>query len=151
MLGIDGLRCWCCRHHTNVKSHCPHLLEKLRDARKRKRCILADGGELIVDKVLETDVQLDGHTVHIKFSNLPVQCPILNVRRIVKQGNIVVFQEQGGYILHKKTGRQINFIEREGVYFVKMKLPGLNDDTEAMQVDTAGDDGNPAGFARQEP
>ena len=57
---------------------------------------MADGGELIVDKVLETDVQLDGRTVHVKFSDLPVQCPILGVRRIVKQGNIVVFQEKGG-------------------------------------------------------
>ena len=133
----------------NVKKHCPHLLGKLRDASKRKRCILADGGELLVDKVLETDVELDGYNVHVKFSDLPVQCPILSVRRIVKQGNVVVFQEQGGYILHKKSGRRINFIEREGVYFVKMKLPTNPDD--AMEVDSSLDESSRSGFARPEP
>ena len=135
----------------NVKQHCPHLLDRLREAKKKKRCIMADGGELIVDKVLEVDVELDGFEVHVKFSDLPVQCPILSVRRIVKQGNIVVFKDRGGYILHKHSGRRIHFIEREGVYFVKMKLPSSNDmDVDPKSMASSGDDPM-SGLTRPEP
>ena len=71
----------------------------------------------------ELSVELDGQPVTIKLSELPVQCPILSVREIVKRGSMVVFRNQGGYIVHKVTGRKINFVENDGVYFVRMKCP----------------------------
>ena len=36
----------------------------------------------------------------------------------------MILNEHGGYILHKESGRQIPFVEREGVYFIKMKILG---------------------------
>ena len=65
---------------------------------------------------------MDGHKVPITFSDLPVQCPILSVRRIVRRGNKVVFNLDGGYIKHKATGNKMYFVEREGIYFIKMKI-----------------------------
>ena len=75
---------------------------------------------------------------------------------MVKQGNIVVFHEDGGSILHKQSGRRINFSEREGVYTVEMKLPGFSNDdsmdvdTEPMNVDTHQDMDRTPGFTRPE-
>ena len=69
-----------------------------------------------------TEVELEGHKVPITFSDLPVQCPILSVRKIVRRGNKVVFNLDGGYIKHKATGNKMYFVEREGVYFIKMKI-----------------------------
>ena len=63
------------------------------------------------------------------------------------QGNAVVSNDEGGYIVHKKTGRQIHFVEREGACFVRMKMPN------AMQVDSEGtpDGDDPmSGFTRPE-
>ena len=59
--------------------------------------------------------------------------------KIDKRGNMVVFQNQVGYIVHKTTGRKINFVDRDGVYLVRMKLPGCM----AKDVES-----NESGFSR---
>ena len=106
----------------NVQKHCPQLAHLVREARKRTRCIMANGDELVITKELEVLCGLDGQDVPVTFADLPVSCPILSVRRIVRRGNKVVFEDEGGYILEKATGKKMYFIEREGVYFIKMKI-----------------------------
>ena len=88
---------------------------------------MANGGELLVTHELDVVCELDGHDVPVTFSDLPVSCPILSVRRIVKRGNRVVFDDDGSYILEKATGRRIEFVERERVYFVRMKMKDVGD------------------------
>ena len=122
----------------NVVKHCPELAFALKEAVRRKRCICANGGEMLVDKEIKLNVELDGHAMPIKFSELPVQCPILSVRRIARKGNDIVFTEDVGYIEHRTSGRRIVFTEREGVYFVRMRITGPDSS-----------DQDPAGFARQ--
>ena len=63
---------------------------------------------MIVDNEIELNIELDGQPVTVKLSELPVQMPVLSVRKIVKKGNKVVFQDQGGYIGNRNTGRNIN-------------------------------------------
>ena len=50
------------------------------------------------------------------------------MRKIVRNGNYVKFRRGGGYIFNAKTGKKLPFVERQGVYFVKVKvldpLPG---------------------------
>ena len=60
----------------------------------------------------------------VKFADLPVQCPILSVRRMIRKGNDIVFTEEGRYIPHRTSRRRIDFVEGEGVYFIKMKILG---------------------------
>ena len=128
--GVPGIR---------VDKHCFQLRHKLREATKKFKCVTANGGEMVIDKEIGLSVQLDGQPVTIKLSELPVQCPILSVRKIVKRGNRVAFQYQGGYIVHKATGRKNNFVDNDGVYFVRMKLPGcITKDVES----------NESGFSR---
>ena len=107
----------------NVDKHCLQLRHKLREATQMFKCVTANGGEMVIDKEIELNIELDGQPVTVKLSKLPVQCPILSVRKIVKKGNMVVFQYQGGFIVHKTAGRKINFVDRDGVYVVRMKLP----------------------------
>jgi hypothetical protein len=92
-----------------------------------------------VDKEIELNVELEGQPVTVKLSELPVQMPILSVRKIVKKGNKVVFQDHGGYIVNNNTGRKINFVDRDGVYSVRMKLP----ENPAQSIES-----NKSGFSR---
>ena len=41
---------------------------------------------------------------------------------MVKNQNDVIFEDSGGSIRNRKTGRVIKFFEHEGVYFLKMKV-----------------------------
>ena len=79
---------------------------------------------MICDSEIELKREMDAHTMNIQFSDLPVSCPILSVRRTVKKGKAIVFNDGGGYILHRQSKRRIEFVEREGVYFIKMKITG---------------------------
>ena len=85
----------------------------------RKRCITANGGEMICDGEIELKCEIDGHAMNIKLPDLPVTCPILSVRRIVN-----VINDGGGCIIHRQSQRRIDFVEREAVYFIKMKTMG---------------------------
>ena len=79
---------------------------------------------MVIDKETDIDCEFGNHKMSIVFADLPVQCPILSVRRIIKKGNGVVFNDAGGFIEHTVTRRRIDFIEREGVYCIKMNIVG---------------------------
>ena len=76
----------------------------------------------MIDKEIDIDCEFGDHKMSIVFADLPVQCPILSVRRKFKKGNRVIFNDGGGYIEHSVTRRRIDFVEREGVYFIKMNI-----------------------------
>ena len=95
---------------TKAKEHCPHLRHDLRGAAIRKRCITANGGGMSCDSEIELKSEMGGHTINMKFSALPVRCPIFSVRRIVKKGNNIVFNDGGGYILHRQSKRRIDLV-----------------------------------------
>ena len=117
----------------DVKSQAPGFDRLLRHATKRKRYIAANGGEMLIDSKIELCCELDGHQMAVKFADLPVQCPILNVRRIIRKGYDIVFTEDGEHIQHRTSRRKIDFVEREGVYFINMKILGLGTDLGAAQ------------------
>ena len=50
----------------SVDKHCPQLRHKLREATKKLKCATANGGEMVIDKEIELNVQLDGQPVTIK-------------------------------------------------------------------------------------
>ena len=73
-------------------------------------------------EVVDVLVDIDGEAHTIDFDDLPVECPIISVRKIVRKGNKVVFQEKGGYILNETTRNKLNFTEKQGVYFIKLHV-----------------------------
>ena len=121
----------------DVKSHALGFDRLLQHATKRKRCIAATGGEMLIESEIELCCELDGHQMAVMFADLPVQCPILSVRCIIRKGNDIVFTEDGGYIQHRTSRRKIDLVEREGVYFIKMKiLDGVNSPDDAINKST---------------
>ena len=53
--------------------------------------------------------------------------PILSVRRVVKNKNRVLFEDEGGPTESKSTGMRIPFFEHEGVYVLKLKIKKPSD------------------------
>ena len=70
--------------------------------------------------MVDVEASIQGENHSIEFDDLPVECPIISVRKIVRKGNKVVFKKKGGYILNEKSGKRLDFIEMNGVYFIKI-------------------------------
>lgn len=62
-------------------------------ATKIRRCVLANGDPMESDETVAVRVDIQGKQHIIDFDDLPVECPIISVRKIVRKGNRVVFQE----------------------------------------------------------
>ena len=95
---------------------------QIKNGSKKRRCVLADGTEIRSEGVVEVRAEIEGEEHIIPFDDLPVECPIISVRRIVRKGNIVKFKKDGGYILNASSGRKLRFVERNGVYYIKLKV-----------------------------
>ena len=101
---------------------------KKRKGKRTRKCVLANGEPMESDEVVDVKVTIDGETHVIEFDDLPVECPIISVRKIVHKGNRVVFQEKGGYILNVVTRKKLHFIEKHGVYFIKIMIQPPDED-----------------------
>jgi len=58
----------------------------------------------------------------VAFKDMETELPILSVRKMVKNENDVKFEEGGGFIRNRRSGRVLRFFEHEGVYFIKLKV-----------------------------
>ena len=56
------------------------------------------------------------------FQVAGVNGPLGSVRKICKEGNRVVFDEEGSYIEDKKTGMITRIRDEAGVYVLKLKV-----------------------------
>ena len=48
--------------------------------------------------------------------------PIFSISNVAREKHRVVFEDDGGNVLHKPTGQRFDFIISSGVYFIKMKV-----------------------------
>ena len=91
---------------------------------------------------------LVGNTkVTIPFKHMKVKCPILSVRKLVRDGNDVHFSQHGGWIENATTGQRIELFAFQGVYFLKVKI--LPPVPSAESTDPPVESANSEGFARQ--
>ena len=123
--GVDGM---------NVLETFPGA--NIEKAKNPIKCFTANGEEMLADQVARLRVELDGEESEIPFSNLPITMPIISVRRHIHRGYRCRIHENGGYFRNVTTRQKSKFIEKDGVYFMKMKIMG-NTGT-----------GTEAGFAR---
>ena len=63
----------------------------------------------------------EGFESDVTFQNIKVTTPILSVRKLVKKGHQVQFRRGGGAIV-AAGGQRMEFVERGGVYYIKMKI-----------------------------
>ena len=94
--------------------------------RPQQNCITACGTPLEHRGHCNLNVEIGGEDHILPMDDLDVDVPILSVRRIVRRGNLVKFRRGGGYIQNARTGRKLPFIERQGVYFIKVKVKNPN-------------------------
>ena len=66
----------------------------------------------------------------IPFEDLPIECPIISVRKVVKKGIIVKVKGGGGYIMNIATKKKLRLIENNGNYFINIQIdpPTTNED-----------------------
>ena len=72
------------------------------------------------DEVVYVKVHIEGETHVIYFDDLPVECPMISVRKIVHKRKEVVFSGEGGYRINDATSKKLHIIEKHGVYFIKI-------------------------------
>ena len=66
-----------------------------------------------------------GVHVGVTWSHMRVKCPILSIRCLVDDGHDMRIYKGGGSIRNTSTGKEIQFFEHAGVYYLKMKLDSL--------------------------
>lgn len=115
--GVDGM---------DIDAICPGV--KVEKAANPITCITANGEEMIADQVASLHVELDGQGCDIPFSKLPLTMPIISVRRHIHRGHRCRIQENGGYFRNVATRKKARFIEKDGVYFMRMKVRGSTDE-----------------------
>ena len=86
------------------------------------RCVLADGKEIQSKGMIEVEAVIDNETHMIPFEHLPVECPIISVKKIVKKKICVTVRDGGGYILKASSSSIFWSIARRG----RRVLPGLD-------------------------
>ena len=78
-------------------------------------------------------VSLDGQESSIPFSDLPLEMLIVSVRQHVgSRKHTCRIQDGGGYFRRVVTRKKSRFVEREGVYFMRMKILGPSDKGDEM-------------------
>ena len=67
--------------------------------------------------------------------------PIISARRVVKNQNRALFEDESGHIESQATGMCMPFFKHEGVYFLKLKIKKPADPIpQAKQLHSAGED-----------
>ena len=129
--GCNGGRCKKLFKHYKVHPH--------DDEHPELNCVSACGTKLEHNGYCNLHVEIGGEEHILPMDDLNVDVPILSVRKIVRNGNYVKCRLGGGYIFNKKTGKKLYFVERQGVYFVKVKMlePMPGDGTSSKHEDAS--------------
>ena len=96
------------------------------------RCVAANGAPLENGGYVNLNVSIAGEDHILPMDDLPLELQIPSVRKIIREGNYVTFRNGGGYIKSVKSGKRLYFVERQGVYFIKVQVktpsPGKTSD-----------------------
>ena len=128
----------------NVGKHFPAykpLVTQTAESRQGDGAKTANGHLLVSKGRCLVGAHAQGSDFCISFKDMDIDMPILSVRKMVKNDNVVSFQDDGGSILNRRTGRAIHFYEHEGVYFVKLRI---KDPEHTLMIDA-----DAQGFRRQ--
>ena len=94
-------------------------------------------------------VEAGGQSFDLDVCNIKTHMPMLSVRRVVKNENRVLLEDEGGHIESKATGMCIPVFEPEGVYFLKLKIKKPADPVpEASNFTQPAKSKSSTGFAR---
>ena len=107
-------------------------------------CSTASGEQMLADKEALCSVELDGQPVDIAFRDLPLTMPILSMRRRIHRGHSCRIRDGGGYFRNLATRKKTRFVEKDCVYFVRMKIKGPS----TIESTSVSSNERPSGVAR---
>ena len=90
---------------------------RIQSVRKTQQCVLADGTEIMSKRICSVTALLEREEHLIPFEDLPVECPIISVRKVVKKGNIVKIKSQRGLHHDHRDQEEAEFHRGERVLF----------------------------------
>ena len=93
-------------------------------SRRKLEYKVANGGT--IRNKGEKDIPMiteEGQNASMTFQITDVNKVLASVRRICEAGNTVVFDEEGSYILNKKSGKKTWMRKERGVYGIRVKVP----------------------------
>ena len=99
-----------------------YVIHPPSEADLKKTAETACGGILKILGKFTLHGTVDGSNISVPFKHMKVQCPILSVRRLVRDGNEVHFDKSGGWIKNMQSGKKIRFFSFQGVYFMKVRI-----------------------------
>ena len=73
----------------------------------------------------------EGSVCNVVFQCADVDMPVLSTRKLCQSGHEVLYRENDGLIIDVKTGQTTRFIQRGGVYYLKLKVLRPNDEERA--------------------
>ena len=76
----------------------------------------ANGQEMKNEGRCRVDATVGGFDFPICSQNMAVDVPIISVRKIIKNGNRIIFEEDGGTIYNRATSTTLRFEEFDGAY-----------------------------------
>jgi hypothetical protein len=130
-----------------ISKHFPAFAKLLRETAASRRgdaAVTANGSKLYEKGSVNVTGKIGNQDAHINFRDMEVELPILSVRKMVKKGNQVLFDEGGGFITNRATGARIRFFEYAGAYYLKLEVG----DPDAANLITGKGKGKTPGFAR---
>ena len=68
------------------------------------------------------------------LQNAQVGLPIFSLHQVAKDNHRVILDEDAGVIIHKPSGAEFPFVVRNGVYFMKLKVPKRLTEPEGNQM-----------------
>lgn len=110
-------------HAVDAEVHLPGL-GILPPGPRERRCTAetARGGILEIKGVVKVNAEVNGHALDLKFCHMNVTTPIISVRKLVKDGFEIYICDGGGFIRHAETCELLDFMEHQGVYYMKLKI-----------------------------
>ena len=79
---------------------------------------LVNEGEKVIPAVTR-----EGRAVTTQWQVVDVSRPLMSVHQVSQRGNIVVFGENGGYIMSLADGSQTHFGVEDNVYVLELMIP----------------------------
>lgn len=106
-------------------SFAPEIEPVPSEGSRRGQTYAAAGGKPLANEGEKTVVAMTGQgkQVSTKWQVVGVNRPLMSVHQICKQGNVVVFGEQGGYVMNLMDGSMTPFGVEDQVYVLDLYLP----------------------------
>ena len=100
-----------------------------------EKYITADGHEIPNRGEQHVAFRTDeGHKCGLKFQVTDVTKPLLSVTQLASTGHTVSFDDKGGKIVHRGTGRTIGFARRGGLYVLQLWVEPENNNDQQQSV-----------------